>query len=110
MKALFDFDYLIECYVPAAKRHYGYFSLPILWDGKLVARMDCKVDKAKSLLNIHHIALEASLVTKPSRKEAFTVALLKELEAFLVFNQCEHYVVHKTSPDNYRSFIQPSNN
>jgi len=37
MKALFGFDYQIECYVPAAKRKYGYFSLPVLWDGKLVA-------------------------------------------------------------------------
>ena len=50
MKALFDFDYLIECYVPAAKRQYGYFSLPILWDGKLVARMDCKMDKKSATL------------------------------------------------------------
>jgi len=42
VKAFFGFDYLIECYVPREKRNYGYFSLPILWDGKLVTRMDCK--------------------------------------------------------------------
>ena len=30
-KQLFNFDYLIECYVPAEKRQYGYFCLPLLW-------------------------------------------------------------------------------
>ena len=52
MQALFDFDYRLECYVPEAKRRYGYFSLPILWDGKLVARMDCKNERRESLLHI----------------------------------------------------------
>ena len=61
IKALFDFDYLIECYVPEAKRQYGYFSLPVLWDGKLLARMDCKVEKGKSLLHIYHLVLESVL-------------------------------------------------
>lgn len=31
--AFFNFDYLIECYVPEAKRQFGYFCLPILWNG-----------------------------------------------------------------------------
>ena len=48
MQMLFGFDYLIECYVPEAKRQYGYFSLPVLWNGKLVARMDCKAERKKS--------------------------------------------------------------
>ena len=33
--SLFSFDYLIECYVTAAKRQYGYFSLPLLWGREL---------------------------------------------------------------------------
>jgi uncharacterized protein YcaQ len=37
MRNLFGFDYQIECYVPAAKRKHGYFSLPILWGGRLVS-------------------------------------------------------------------------
>ena len=32
---LFGFDYLIECYTPAEKRIYGYFTLPILHRGRL---------------------------------------------------------------------------
>jgi uncharacterized protein len=49
MQILFDFEYQIECYVPEAKRKYGYFSLPILWAGKLVARMDCKAERKTSI-------------------------------------------------------------
>ena len=93
MKDLFDFDYLIECYVPAAKRKYGYFSLPILWDGKLVARIDCKADRAKSMLDIRHLALEP----KFKDKDRFYDALEKELEEFLEFQGCGEYAVLRTS-------------
>ena len=51
LKDFFDFDYQIECFVPAAKRRYGYFSLPILCGDKFIARMDAKADrKAKVLI------------------------------------------------------------
>ncbi len=93
IKALFDFDYLIECYVPAAKRKYGYFSLPILWEGKLIARMDCKVNKTKSILDIHHLAFEPNI----KNEDAFYDALDKELVGFLKFQGCGEYQIHKTS-------------
>ncbi len=91
---LFGFDYQIECYVPAAKRRFGYFSLPILWDGKLVGRMDCKVARKESLLHIHHLALELSL-PKP---DAFIHALHRELKSFLLFNRCTGIQLHDVSP------------
>ena len=102
MKALFGFDYQIECYVPAAKRKYGYFSLPILWDGKLVARMDCKIEREKSLLHIHHLVLEPGL----EKTDAFSLALSKELASFLPFNFCSKLRVHKTSPANFMPELQ----
>ena len=42
LKALFQFDYQIECYVSAAKRQYGYFCLPLLYRNEFIGRMDCK--------------------------------------------------------------------
>ncbi len=44
-KVLFDFDYQIECYTPAPKRKYGYFTLPILHRGKLIGRLDPKAHR-----------------------------------------------------------------
>ncbi len=102
MKALFGFDYLIECYVPEPKRRYGYFSLPILWDGKLVARMDCKTERSESLLHINHLALEPSVL----KTEALLVALQKELGSFMQFNHCRKLQLHKTTPAKIKPALQ----
>jgi len=95
---LFGFDYFLECYVPASKRKFGYFALPVLWDGKLVARMDCKADRRKSHMHIHNLALESGL----AKTEAFAIALGNELASFLQFNECRSFSIHRTSPRNFK--------
>ncbi|WCE32182.1 winged helix-turn-helix domain-containing protein [Vibrio sp. SCSIO 43137] len=94
---LFAYDYLLECYTPAAKRKYGYFCLPILWDGKLVARMDCKADRKTSILHIHNLVLEPSL----RKVDEFASALKKELALFMTFNGCEQLEVYSGSPVSF---------
>ncbi len=52
---LFDFDYTLEMYKPAAKRRWGYYALPILHDDQLVGKVDAVADRRASVLRINAI-------------------------------------------------------
>lgn len=78
---LFDFDYRIECYTPAAKRRYGYFTLPILHCGQLVGRLDPKAHRAQGIFEIKALHLEPGV---PVSEElvADLAAVLRRLAAW----------------------------
>jgi uncharacterized protein YcaQ len=102
MQALFNFNYQLECYLPEAKRRYGYFSLPVLWEGQLVARMNCKIEREEARLHIHHLALDPGV----KKREAFALALRQELTAFLGFNECSHIRLHRVSPSHFQPLLR----
>lgn len=57
-QTLFDFNYRLECYTPAPKRRYGYFTLPLLHRGALKARLDAKMLRRAGCLQIKNLWLE----------------------------------------------------
>ncbi len=57
-ESLFDFYYRIEIYVPAAKRQYGYYVLPILHGDRLIGRIDSPFDRKTKTLNVQHLYAE----------------------------------------------------
>ena len=89
LSSLFKFDYRLECYVPAVKRVFGYFCLPILYGDQIVGRIDCKAHRAKKTLEVISLHLENHLFeNKQLDREQFLSVLIIELHKFSAFNQC----------------------
>jgi uncharacterized protein YcaQ len=81
-RALFDFDYQWEVYVPQARRKYGYYALPILWDDAFVARSDLKLDRSSKTLIVCGIWFEDR---KTANNQAFNDALAKGIARLMRF-------------------------
>jgi uncharacterized protein YcaQ len=73
--ALFGFDYRIECYTPAPKRRYGYFTLPILIGDRLVGRLDAKAHRAAGLFEVKSIHLEEGIALDEALAEKIAGAI-----------------------------------
>jgi uncharacterized protein YcaQ len=67
---LFDLNYRIEIYVPAAQRLYGYYVLPFLLGDRFAARLDLKADRKAGVLQIPAAWIE------PTADQAETAAAL----------------------------------
>lgn len=81
-KVLFGFDYVWEVYKPEHQRKYGYYTLPVLWGDRLVARFDSKLDRAANTFVILGLWLEDEAFGKD---EAFANALACGLARFVTF-------------------------
>ncbi len=57
---LFGFHYRIEIYVPAPKRQFGYYVLPLLARGQLRGRVDVKLDRGPSILRARAVWLDGA--------------------------------------------------
>jgi uncharacterized protein len=81
---LFDFEYTLEMYKPAAKRRWGYFALPILHGDRLVGKVDAKADRKASVLRVNAIHEDVKFtraISKGVRAELDDLASWLELDA-----------------------------
>src|SRR5258706_1386712 len=71
-KIVFGFDYVWEVYKPEHQRRFGYYTLPILWGDRLVARFDSKFDRTTGTFVVLGLWLADA---PPGNRAAFAEAL-----------------------------------
>jgi len=81
-KVVFGFDYVWEVYKPAHQRKFGYYTLPVLWGDRLVARFDSKLDRTTNTFVILGLWLEDEAL---GNDQAFAEALACGFARFVAF-------------------------
>jgi len=87
IKKIFAFDYVFECYVPEAKRKFGYFSCPILAGTELIGSIDAKADRAHKELIVKNLHL-ADFPANAAASKSLAKALACRISEFAAFNGC----------------------
>lgn len=99
LQTLFQFDFLIECYVPEPKRKYGYFCLPVLEGDCFVARLDPKADRTEKTFYVRKFYPEKGW--KPT--ESFAGEFALQLKAYASFCGCKRIKCGKDTPGIIRN-------
>ena len=90
---LFNFTYRIECYTPAPRRIYGYFTLPILYRNRMIGRLDPKAHRKEGIFEVKALHLEPGVRVD----DALVAELKRVLQAFAAWHQTPQVIVHTAS-------------
>jgi uncharacterized protein YcaQ len=99
---LFDFHYRIECYTPAEKRVYGYFSLPILHRGALVGRLDAKAHRKDGIFEVRALHLEPGIAPD----EDLASFLATALQECATWHKTPKVVIRKSNPRGFAPLVR----
>lgn len=86
MAEIFEFDYQLEMYKPAAKRRWGYWAMPILYGDRLVGKIDATTDQEQGVLRvdaIHRDVPFAKTMTEKVTRELTDLAAWLEADLLL---------------------------
>jgi uncharacterized protein YcaQ len=99
---LFGFDYRLECYTPAAKRRYGYFTLPILRRGALVGRIDAKAHRRDGVFEIKLVELEPG--TRVSAR--FCADIAQAIVRCARWHECPQVLLTRAVPASFGPLLE----
>ena len=77
LEDIFHFKYTWEVYVPAAKRKYGYYVLPVLYGNRFVARFEPEKNNGKEPFRIKNWWWEPDVEVTDDMKEAVREACVR---------------------------------
>ena len=102
LRTLFDFDYVWEVYVPAAKRRWGYYVLPILFGDRLVGRIEPRIERKTNELRILGLWWEDGF--DPLAADGFVEGFAAAVEAHRAFGGVDKVTWPKTT--RHRPFVR----
>ena len=95
LRSLWDFDYLWEVYVPAAKRRWGYYVLPLLWGERFVGRIEPRIERKTGTLRVLGLWWEEGF--EPLAEPGFVDELAAALRAHAAFLGATKIVLPRTA-------------
>jgi uncharacterized protein len=106
-RRLFGFDYRLEVYTPGRDRTHGYYSLPILHDGRLIGRLDPKAHRAERRLEVRAVHFEPWFATGepppavswgPVDREAALAGVGEALRSLAAFVGADEVTLGRVTP------------
>jgi uncharacterized protein YcaQ len=96
-EAFWGFRQRLEAYTPAPKRVYGYFSLAILHNDRLVGRLDPKLERAKGLMRLKALHLEPGIAPD----EELVGGVRDAMRDFMAFHGARELVIESSNPPEF---------
>ena len=93
-QSLWGFRQRLECYLPAAQRIYGYFSLPILHKSRLVGRFDPKLERKTGMLRLNALYLEPGV----EADDELVAGVAAAMRDFLAWHGAKDFQIEKSDP------------
>ena len=95
LRSLYGFDYIWEVYVPAAKRRWGYYVLPLLFGDRFVGRIEPRIDRKAGVLHVVGLWWEDGF--DPMATDGFSEAFCAALDAYRRFGGVDRIRLPRTA-------------